>query len=63
MLPDPKHRVAAPQPQSRRGREPPGRASVIEDYCVRLDAFEGPLDLLLHLIRRAEVEVHDIPVP
>lgn len=35
---------------------------MIEDYCVRLDAFEGPLDLLLHLIRRAEVEVHDIPV-
>jgi segregation and condensation protein A len=34
----------------------------IEDYTVRLDAFEGPLDLLLHLIRRAEVEVHDIPV-
>ncbi len=35
---------------------------MVEDYCVRLDAFEGPLDLLLHLIRRAEVEVHDIPV-
>ena len=34
----------------------------VEDYTVRLDAFEGPLDLLLHLIRRAEVEVHDIPV-
>ncbi len=35
---------------------------MLDDYCVRLDAFEGPLDLLLHLIRRAEVEVHDIPV-
>jgi segregation and condensation protein A len=35
---------------------------MVEDYTVRLDAFEGPLDLLLHLIRRAEVEVHDIPV-
>lgn len=33
-----------------------------EDYKVRLDAFEGPLDLLLYLIRKAEVEVHDIPV-
>ncbi|MEM9063894.1 MAG: segregation/condensation protein A [Planctomycetota bacterium] len=29
---------------------------------MQLDAFEGPLDLLLHLIRRAEVDVHDIPI-
>lgn len=33
-----------------------------QDYRVRLDAFEGPLDLLLYLIRRAEVDVVDIPV-
>ncbi len=33
-----------------------------EDYRVRLDAFEGPLDLLLYLIRRAEVDVTDIPI-
>ncbi|MFG0327891.1 MAG: segregation and condensation protein A [Phycisphaerales bacterium JB037] len=32
------------------------------DYRVRLDAFEGPLDLLLFLIRRAEVDIHDIPI-
>jgi segregation and condensation protein A len=32
------------------------------EYTVRLDAFEGPLDLLLFLIRRAEVEVTDIPI-
>lgn len=32
------------------------------DYRVQLDSFEGPLDLLLFLIRRAEVDVHDIPV-
>ncbi|MEM1329347.1 MAG: segregation/condensation protein A [Planctomycetota bacterium] len=32
------------------------------DYRVRLDAFEGPLDLLLHLIRRSEVDLHDIPI-
>jgi len=32
------------------------------EYRVRLDAFEGPLDLLLHLIRRAEVDLHDIPI-
>ncbi len=33
-----------------------------QGYIVRLDAFEGPLDLLLHLIRRAEVDVQDIPI-
>ncbi|MDY7108883.1 MAG: segregation/condensation protein A [Planctomycetota bacterium] len=33
-----------------------------EDYRVTLDAFQGPLDLLLFLIRRAEVDIHDIPV-
>jgi segregation and condensation protein A len=32
------------------------------DYEVRLDAFRGPLDLLLYLIRRAEVDITDIPI-
>lgn len=32
------------------------------DYRVKLDAFEGPMDLLLYLIRRAEVEVTEIPI-
>ncbi|MGH7132226.1 MAG: segregation and condensation protein A [Phycisphaerales bacterium] len=32
------------------------------EYKVTLDAFEGPLDLLLYLIRRAEVDITDIPV-
>jgi len=31
-------------------------------YTVRLDLFEGPLDLLLYLIRREEIEVTDIPI-
>jgi segregation and condensation protein A len=29
---------------------------------VRLANFEGPLDLLLHLIKRHEVDIHDIPI-
>jgi len=33
-----------------------------EDYKVRLDVFEGPLDLLLYLIRKEEIEIHDIPI-
>lgn len=29
---------------------------------VKLEAFEGPLDLLLHLIEKAEVDIYDIPI-
>ncbi|UCF38428.1 MAG: segregation/condensation protein A [Acidobacteriota bacterium] len=32
------------------------------DYRVDLDIFEGPLDLLLHLIRTEEVDIYDIPI-
>ena len=31
-------------------------------YSVKLPLFEGPLDLLLHLIRQNEVEIVDIPI-
>ncbi len=33
-----------------------------EMYRVRLDTFEGPMDLLLYLIRKHEVDIHDIPI-
>jgi segregation and condensation protein A len=36
--------------------------SILEDYPIRLLNFEGPLDLLLHLIKRHEVNVYDIPI-
>ena len=29
---------------------------------IRLDAFEGPLDLLLHLIKKDEIDIQDIPI-
>lgn len=32
------------------------------DYRVNLEIYNGPLDLLLYLIRRSEVEIHDISV-
>ena len=32
------------------------------DYRVELDVFRGPLDLLLYLVKREEVDVRDIPV-
>ena len=31
-------------------------------YEVKLEAFEGPLDLLLHLIHRLEIDIYDIPM-
>lgn len=31
-------------------------------YEIKLDVFEGPLDLLLHLIHRNEVSITDIPI-
>ena len=33
-----------------------------QGYSIKLDAFEGPLDLLLHLIRKNEVDIYDIPI-
>ena len=36
--------------------------ALIDDYGVNLDVFEGPLDLLLYLIRKSEVDIYDIPV-
>jgi segregation and condensation protein A len=32
------------------------------DYSVQIDVYNGPLDLLLYLIRREEVDIYDIPV-
>ena len=32
------------------------------DFRVELDAFRGPLDLLLYLVRKHEVEITEIPI-
>lgn len=52
--------VESPAARSREGealvRAP--RASV----SFKLERFEGPLDLLLHLIKRDEIDIHDIPI-
>ncbi len=42
------HEASLPEP----GRLPP----------IRLDAFEGPLDVLLHLIRSQKLDIFDIPI-
>ena len=33
-----------------------------EEFRIELDAYTGPMDLLLYLIQKEEVDVHDIPV-
>ena len=32
------------------------------DYRVELDVYNGPLDLLLYLIKRDELDIYDIPI-
>jgi segregation and condensation protein A len=36
--------------------------SAPDAFPIKLESFEGPLDLLLHLIRKNEVNIHDIPI-
>jgi segregation and condensation protein A len=52
-------------------REAPGPVPLPEDVestlppdapRIRLPVFEGPLDLLLYLIRREKIDIHDIPI-
>ena len=38
------------------------KEEVEEIYQVQLDSFTGPLDLLLHLIRKQQINIYDIPV-
>src|SRR5215475_11886268 len=33
-----------------------------DSYRVKLEIFEGPLDLLLYLIRKDEIDIYDIPI-
>jgi segregation and condensation protein A len=37
-------------------------AQEIPGITIRLDSFEGPLDLLLHLIKREEIDIWNIPI-
>jgi segregation and condensation protein A len=39
-----------------------GFESSPDAYSVALEAFQGPLDLLIHLIKKNEVNIYDIPI-
>ena len=53
--------AAAPGPVPAPEAGGPGEAAA-DGYQVRLDVFEGPLDLLLFLIRKKKIDIHDIPI-
>ncbi|HXG58278.1 MAG TPA: segregation/condensation protein A [Thermoanaerobaculia bacterium] len=58
MTPDQDERnEAAPRPPADGFEEEDSSA-----YKVRLPTFHGPLDLLLHLIRKHEIDIYDIPI-
>ena len=33
-----------------------------QDHLITLSSFEGPLDLLLYLIKKDEIDIYDIPI-
>jgi segregation and condensation protein A len=39
-----------------------GDDSQLAGYRIELESFQGPLDLLLHLIRKNELDIYDIPI-
>jgi segregation and condensation protein A len=55
---------ADPEPDGRAGNAGPSPADeeTPEALQVHLPAFDGPLDLLLHLIRKNKVNIYDIPI-
>lgn len=52
-------RIAPQIRQSPQGRAVDGKPM---GYAVRLDAFHGPLDLLLYLVKKEEVDILEVPI-
>lgn len=43
-------------------QQPQITAQSLEDYRVNLDCYSGPLDLLLYLVKRHEIDIYDLPM-
>jgi segregation and condensation protein A len=54
--------VAVPTPDETLGAAPDGDGERSDGVLIALPEYEGPLDLLLHLIRKHELDVLDIPI-
>src|SRR5262245_4543147 len=56
-------KTTAPAPDSTGAYDPiAAELSASDQYKVKLEVFEGPLDLLLYLIKKEEVSIYDIPI-
>jgi segregation and condensation protein A len=53
---------AAPVPAVPQAGADPAAARGRQTVTIKLARFEGPLDLLLHLIKRDEMDIYDIPI-
>ena len=49
-------------PSPRRAGRPLTTRAASRDYRVELDVYNGPLDLLLYLLKRDELDIYDIPI-
>ena len=58
----PPHWSSVPAPPVPPIRHPPSAIALEAPYRVQLDAYAGPLDLLLHLVKQHEIDLHDIPI-
>ena len=59
QAPAPKGSDRPPPPEAVEGG---GGKPFADAYRVDLDIYNGPLDLLLYLIRRSEIDIYDIPI-
>jgi segregation and condensation protein A len=63
MSEEERQEAAAPAPEAPQQQPPPPEPEIEESaYQVTLPSFHGPLDLLLHLIRKNEIDIYDIPI-
>jgi segregation and condensation protein A len=54
--------MSAPHDKPEQPAADAGFESQLDAIRIRLESFEGPLDLLVHLIRKNRLNVHDIPI-
>ncbi|MEM9419593.1 MAG: segregation/condensation protein A [Planctomycetota bacterium] len=54
--------MTEPEPGVSQAPKPETQNSTSSDYRVQLDAYAGPLDLLLYLVKRHEIDLQDIPI-
>jgi len=56
------HWSSVPDPKPQSPTRSTGDSPTPKPYRVQLDAYAGPLDLLLHLVKQHEIDLHDIPI-